>query len=160
MVSKSESYHLVNKVSDEKLVGLIRLCPEKREYRLRLVNPADIKIAFSITIDPAMACVKIQPSYGKIKPRHFANVIISDNEQVNETITQSRLKLNYYWRDFKRSKSFAVKSLFIGIEREFERRIETKAEGYRWLTMRLIRSSFLAILIIYNVIIIKVCLYS
>lgn len=139
------------------------LSADKQQQVVRLINSTNVEVFFVVKNDssPQFSKLNINPSEGVIKPRSFAYVkIINPDYNALPMSGPISLKLMYRRRGLSRYEPPQVKGLVrlnmnVNNEEVVHDDGENKGKTFIWLLMRLLRATFLLILITYNIILIK-----
>lgn len=125
---------------------------------LRLVNASDSEMmfAFKHASNLLHRNLVINPRKGTIAPRSHANIVIEDlNYNVKLAAEIHQLNLIYWINSSTKSNKGVVKIDLMGNKQKLAG--ATKEQNFTWAIFSTIRSTFLLILVVYNIFLIKYC---
>lgn len=137
-----------------------RLVDDKKRQVIRLVNPSDTKIGFVIEIHPPEGGLKVVPRSGFVPPRNYKLIFIDNPNYMGPTLDRTnRLNLIYLIQDSSRRRGYSKR--LIPIDMVGKARHSTSSirgnNSFIWSIVRSTRSIILIGLILYNILLIKLC---
>lgn len=155
MQTSLSSTESLGPISHDNLTRAILRTTGKRQV-VRLVNASNLKMMFTIKTISNISDRKIEisPRKGTIAPRGYANIVVEDLSY-NIKLTSETYQLNLiYWvsSSSKYNKGLVKIDLAGGQVGPVE---TTEKQSFIWILLSIIRSTFLVVLVIYNVILIK-----
>lgn len=154
------SNHERNNYAYDNLQPAARLTSDNKKQVIRLVNPSDTKIGFVVNPNSLNSSLTISPRSGFIQPRNYTLISINRSNTTKSSSNEStRLDLIYLVRDPSRRRGYTRRLIPIDLvgEEGYNFFNEVKKSNFIWFVIRLMRSMLLIALIIYNMILIKVC---
>lgn len=134
---------------------------DKKRQVVRLINPSDaiVKFLLQAKSDSLNENLEITPKNGLIPPRYFINITL-DFKDTSKMNTANDLLLNIYYRFHSPKTGRELSTHTVPIALVSFKTARNNSKTFMWIAVRILRSTFLLVLIIYNISLIKSSLFS